>query len=170
MKTIKFFFVLILNICSTHAQEIIQELEGHEIQNYEPIAENALQINNKIGYSSTTSEITTLYGMPSSISNQYWEMDDVTVKYYHYNGGIFIIRNGTLESFELTSSNWFVNTGFIQLKVGQHIDEIQYYYSDAYFNRGNGSIVIKIGIGDYKYLLIKYNSNNIINCIEQRYF
>lgn len=169
MKIIKFFLVLVLSICSAHAQQIIEEQEGEQ-QNYEPISYNALQINNKIGYNSTPNDIVNLYGTPASISDVYWEMRDVTVKYYHYNGAIFMIMDGTLESFELTSPHWFLSTGHMQLQVGQSINEINNFYPKAYLTREKGHLVITLGLGDTEYLLVKYNSSNIITCIEQRTF
>jgi len=131
-----------------------------------------VKINNQVTFDEDSKQATNnVFGAPDNITTQYWEMSEETATNYHYNNGaIFQFTNNTLERFVITSSNYYVQMGSFKLQVGNNIGSIQNPFPKSYNYRDSGTTSIALGAGDYHFLLIEYNSNNVITRIESRHF
>ncbi|MBN2732073.1 MAG: hypothetical protein JXR26_06570 [Balneolaceae bacterium] len=131
-----------------------------------------VKINNQIVFDEDSKQATkNVFGQPDNITTEYWEMSDKTATNYIYtNGAKFQFTSDTLERFVLTSSNYYVQMGSFKLQVGNNISSIQNTFPKSYDYRESGTTSIALGAGDYHFLLIKYDSNNVITRIESRHF
>ena len=130
-----------------------------------------LKIINQITFGDTKQAAENAFGQPDDITTEYWEMSEETVTVYHYNNDAALyFGDDGLESFKLTSSNYYLQMGSFKLKVGNNISSLQNPFPKSYSFRNSGGTSIALGTGDHRFLLIEYNSNNVIINIEERIF
>jgi hypothetical protein len=131
-----------------------------------------VKINNQIVFDKSSKQATkNEFGQPNNVTTEYWEMSEETATNYHYNNGAkFQFTNNTLERVEITSSNYYIQMGSFKLQVGNNINSIQSKFPKSYNFRNSGGTSIALGAGDYHFLLIEYDSSNIITRIESRHF
>jgi len=131
-----------------------------------------VKINNQLTLGDTKQAAKDIFGEPDDVSTEYWEMSEETVTNYHYNNGAkFQFVNNGLASFVITSSNFSIVMDSFQLQVGNNINSIQNKFTKSYNNRGSDGITsIALGTGDYNFLWIQFDSNNLITKIDLRFY
>lgn len=151
-----FFFVVVS--CNGQSQDI-------------DIFSGNVKINNQITFGDTKQAAKNVFGQPDNITTQYWEMSEETATIYHYNNGAILkFGDDGLKSFELSSSNYYLQMGTFKLRVGNNINTLQDPFPKSYNYRNSGGTSVGLGTGDYRFLLIEYNSNNTITNIEERIY
>ena len=129
-----------------------------------------LLVNNSLNYQTSKSQIISTMGDPVAVTTEYWEMDEENVEKLNYPGAVFYLKNNTMESFCLTGPDHSLKLNNTVLKTGNNISTLQSPFPASYINRGSDGISINITPGDHKFILIHFDSGNIITKIEQRYY
>ena len=139
-------------------------------QSLDMVSPEKLLINNSLNYQSSKSQIVSAMGDPAFVTSEYWEMDEEEVKKLNYAGAVFYFKNGTMESFCLTGPEHSLKLNETVFKTGNNISTLQSTFPASYNNRGSNGLSINIAPGDYKFILVHFDSGNIITKIEQRYY
>src|SRR5699024_3199552 len=106
------FFVFFLMAISCNAQSQDIDTFGGDVK-----------INNQITFGDTKQAAEEIFGQPDDITTKYWEMSDETATIYHYNNGAILkFGDDGLESFKLTSSNYYLQMNSFKLKMGNNIN------------------------------------------------
>src|SRR5690606_29081409 len=158
MKTILFlisFFIIILS-ANTQALDMVDS--------------DKLLVNNILTYQTSKSEIISAMGDPASVTTEYWEMDEEDVEKLNYPGAVLYLKNGTMESFCLTGPEHSLKLNNTVVKTGNNILTLQRAFPASYNNRGRDGLSINVAPGDYKFILVHFDSGNIITKIEQHYY
>lgn len=121
-----------------------------------------LTVNNIEIYSLDKDILLQKLGNPLSITQEYFEMDNLYAQKYTYNGAVFYLTDGGVEIFKITNGNF--NFSKYNIKVGDHISNIQNYYPISYNNRSANSIILMLSDMDAS-VVISYNYNNLITSI-----
>jgi|GEM_PF-1295542 hypothetical protein len=131
-----------------------------------------VKINNQLIFDEDSKQATiNVFGQPDNVTTEYWEMSEETATNYHYNSGAkFQFINNALERFVITSSGYYLQMGSFQLEVGNNINSIQSVFPKSFNFRNSGGTSIALGAGDYHFVLIEYDSSNVITRIETRHF
>lgn len=122
-----------------------------------------VKINNQITFGDTEQVAINVFGQPNNITTDFWEISQKDIEIYHYDNGLtlFLTDEG-LQSFKLISSNYYLEMGNFHLQVGNNINSIQNKFPKSYSYRNSGGTSIALGTGDYRFLLILFDSNNKI--------
>lgn len=129
-----------------------------------------LTINDTIELRDAPQAVTAKFSQPNDTEVVFWEMKEVNVtRYFYNNGGEFNFVNNELISFKFTSSTYKLKLGTFELKVGNNISTLSSAFPNSYTDRGPKGTAIGLGTGDYQYLNIKTNSNDVITEIELRF-
>lgn len=140
-------------------------------QTLDAIAVNDFSLNNTLHFGDSPSQLTAIMGQPTNISTEYWEIEDETATVYQYLNAEFEFVNNGLVGFQINSNqNITLNTNLTSFQVGDSIWTLQSYYPNSYNSRSNGYMAINFGTGDYQYLLIQYDVNDVITSIERRIY
>ncbi len=122
-----------------------------------------------VKYGNSSAQVVNKFDAPVSISNEYWEMSEVTATKYDYGNGLTVyFVDDKLEVFTLTSSVYQLNIGQHILKIGNHKNTLQ-AFPISYNNFKNGATAITMDSGDHDFLLIR-TENNLITFIDHRTF
>ena len=148
---------------------LVVVLHGN-VQSLDMVDSDKLQVNNTLNYHSTKSQIISAMGNPSSVTTEYWEMDEEDVEKLNYPGAVLYIKNGKLESLCLTSPEHSLKLNNTVVKTGNNISTLKSSFPASYNSRGIDGLSINIALGDYKFILVHFDSSNIITKIEQRYY
>ncbi len=127
------------------------------------VRKTGLAMTNNITYGNTVQEMITAFGQPTSTNTQYWEMLEKTVNVYNYGtDASFTFEDGKLRTIDLYSSIFYIGKvgHLVYIKIGENTSTLQQKFATAYAERADGKIYIFIGIAEF--LLVKYDSNNII--------
>src|SRR5699024_4806227 len=153
-------FILFLTVISCSGQSTKIDTFSGEIK-----------VNNQISFEATKQSVKSEFGQPNDITTEYWEIGQETATAFHYsNGATLKFGDQGLESFKLTSSNYYIKMGSFELRVGKSISSIQNVFPKSYNYRNSDTTSIALGIGDYRFLLIEYNSTGKITSIDVRTF
>lgn len=139
-------------------------------QSLDMVSPEKLLINNSLNYQTSKSQIVSVMGDPAFVTFEYWEMDEEEVEKLNYAGAVFYFKNGTMESFCLTGPEHSLKLNETVVKTGNNISTLQSAFPASYNNRGSNGLSINIAPGDYKFILVHFDSGNIITKIEQRYY
>ncbi len=102
------------------------------------------------------------FGQPVSVSQEYWEMDDVNAEKYNYIGIAFYVVKNLVNLFSIKNNKYSFSP--YNIKVGANFDKLQSIFPLSYKNRKGNSLAINIK--DYnRYVVIDADSNNIITKI-----
>ena len=123
---------------------------------------NNVTINSVNYLGKNVSLVTQNFGLPNSIEDYYFEMQDVMTKKYKYNGILFYIVNNNVDSFEISNKNYTFSN--YSIKVGDNIDTLYKIFPLSYSNRGIDSLGVLFSDAD-KNVAIYYNINNLITLI-----
>lgn len=157
---IKFLFVLILFLLGTYPS-VAQPMDNFT---------GSVTINDTIELGDTTSDIVAKFDAPNFTENVYWEMDEITVTYYHYTGAEFHFHEKKLISFKFTTATYSLNLGSFEIKVGNNISSFATPFPKSYTNRSSEGTSITLGpIDSVAYLSIATDLNGIITEIELRF-
>lgn len=162
MKTLIFIIVLICAGPKVNAQSA----------HYDNYA-GSITINGSLTFGTTIQQVVQAFGQPDSTSTMYWEMSELTATYYHYvNGGEFAFVDQKLEGFTITSSNYPIELGSFQLKVGNSINTLATPFPKSYGSRtqGDSATLISLDAGDHRFILIRFNSSSVITHLDLRTF
>ncbi len=158
MKTILFLIAL-----------FFVALSGN-VQSLDMVDSEKLLFNNTLKYHTTKSQIISDMGDPASVTTEYWEMDEEDVEKLNYSGAVLYIKNGKLESLCFTSPEHSLKLNNTVVKTGDNISTLESAFTASYNSRGSNGLSINIAPGDYKFILVHFDSRNIITKIEQRYY
>ena len=158
MKTILFLISFFIVTLSANSQAL------------DMVFPEELLVNNSFNYQTSKSQIISAMGDPASVTTEYWEMDEEDVEKLNYPGAVFYLKNNTMESFCLTGPEQSLKLNITVLKTGNNISSLQSAFPASYNNRGRDGLSINIAPGDYKFILVYFDSGNIITKIEQRYY
>lgn len=158
MKTILFLISFFIVTLSANSQAL------------DMVDSDKLLVNNSLNYQTSKSQIISIMGDPVSVTTEYWEMDEEDVEKLTYPGAVFYFKNNTIESFCLTGPEHSLKLNNTVVKTGNNILTLQSAFPASYNNRGSDGLSINIAPGDYKYILVHFDSGNIITKIEQRYY
>lgn len=139
-------------------------------QSLDMVSPEKLLVNSSLNYQTSKSQIISIMGDPVSVTTEYWEMDEEDVEKLTYPGAVFYLKNNTMESFCLTSPEHSLKLNNTLVKTGNNISTLQSDFPASYNNRGRDGLSINIAPGDYKFILVHFDSGNIITKIEQRYY
>ena len=158
MKTILFLISFFIITLSANSQAL------------DMVDSDKLLVNNNLTYQTSKSQIISTMGDPASVTTEYWEMDEEDVEKLTYPGAVFYLKNGTIESFCLTGPEHSLKLNNTVVKPGNNISTLQRAFPASFTNRGRDGLSIIIAPGDYKFILVHFDSGNIITKIEQRYY
>ena len=147
-KIIHLSFIFFLTIQLSTAQSNVINIED-------------CTINGHVLLGKSSSTLTKIFGTPKSIQDFYFEMDGVMSKKYIFNGIQFYVINDKIYSFEISSNNYLVSKN--NIRIGNHIRQVNSYYPISYANRKNSGIKLEID-GLDRFVIISYQ-NDIIDKI-----
>lgn len=145
MKKIKFLILLLLTITASCFGQV------------NTLTINELTINNNNLISKDKSILTQTFGVPSSIEQVYFEMQEKMAYKYDYDGIIFYILDDIIESFEISGTNFsFTNHN---IRIGLNISIIESIYPLSYGKRGANFVSLNIE-GYDNFISIGFDENN----------
>jgi hypothetical protein len=97
-------------------------------------------------------------GLPISIEDYYFEMNDVNSKKYNYNGILFYVINNKIDSFEITNNSYSFTSN--NIKIGNNIAVLQAIYPLSFANKKNNGITLPFSNID-KFIIISYKNDLI---------
>jgi len=127
------------------------------------IGANDLTVNGIEVYGLEKALLLEKFGNPLSITQEFFEMDDLYAQKYYYNGMYFYLVNDKVEIFCISNSN-YVFSGY-SIKIGDPISGLQPYFPISYLNRKGNSIVLSLDDMDAS-VLIEYNMVEVITLIK----
>lgn len=116
--------------------------------------------------------IETKFGAPSSITSEYWEMNDITVKKYDYNGNLFYLHNNKLVAFELNNADFYVGQIDRAIRVGENVSSLSSWYPESYKGRDREAMIILVSFSSSdpmarsEYIAILFNESGIITKVD----
>lgn len=122
MKNIKqFFLTLVLFIATTMAAMAQQTVAIDEIAVISP-----KNTKNAVLLGETSHKFISVFGKPNSISDFYAEIDEETLKVYHYGTNKFYFSKDSLSSFEINTSDFLVGQPNKQyFTIGEKIKSLE---------------------------------------------
>ncbi|GAA4280283.1 hypothetical protein [Gaetbulibacter aestuarii] len=88
------------------------------------------------------SKLSSNFGQPQRVLNDYSEMDEKSSLIYEYSGAEFYVMDNKIVSYKLNDKQFSFSR--FQIKVGDKIDDIRNLFPDSYHKKNEGSIVIQI--------------------------
>ncbi len=144
MKKILFLTMLLFVNCLVIAQE------------NNSISSSLLTINEKKYIGESESYLIKSLGKPNSKENYFFEMDDQHAVKYKYNGIVFYVIEGIINSFEITSNSFeFINP---DIKIGSSVNMLKKHYPLSFNNRSTRQEGIILTLTDIdKFVVFEWN-------------
>lgn len=112
------------------------------------------------------------FGAPSSITSEYWEMDDITVQKLDYRGNIFYLHNKQLVAFELNTADFYVGTSDRAIRVGDQVSTLSEWFPASYKGRDHEFMSIQVSFSSTdpmaraEYLAVQYDEKGKITKVD----
>lgn len=139
---------------------ILLALISFSIKSQDIIEHSKLTVNGVNILGQHKSILTSKFGKPSKITEDYSDIEDKSMYIYKYSGFEIYVIDDVVESFEIIGNNYQFTFGSI--KIGDDISKVKNKFPNSYKERKKDYLIINLKEVD-KFVSVEFNSisNNI---------